>query len=474
MFKALHKRPRLFVAVGSVLGVSAMTVAMSLPADAAVTPAQNTVVISAGSDTTYTMMAQLSELFNTAPGCNMTVVSGGTQQLNYSCPSTPQTGAENGFVINYPSVNPYNDVVLQEPALGSSNGIQELLDQSSNANAAGVSAAPTGIARSSRAPKATDLGLEFVAYAADAVPWFHFTKYAGAKTPSAKIKNLTVTQLEGIYNGTITNWNQIKGGKSAPIDCYMAQAGSGTESTWATDLSLPATPACLSSPSDVAAGGAATHVIQENEDSAIFPNGDGADAIYFFSYGKFALLCAPKKGVCAGTPSADQSNSTAVLGEIDGVTASQTTILNGSFALDRSLYNVYENGSTNNTDNVPVASQNALNFASSAGFLCNPATAADVDPLSPSALTYGQEIDAIISANGFFPLPSGGEGDGSVTGTVVPWTSSSSSTEAQITNNTVSYAGATVTNPFYTADAAPSGAPANNGDLGTCRVSEGS
>ena len=471
MFKTLPKRRKLVVTATGLFGVSAMMVSMAIPAGAAVTPAQNTVVIGAGSDTTYTMMAQLSELFNTAPGCNLTVQSGGTQQLNYACAVPGQTGAENGFVINYPSVNPYNDVVLQEPALGSGNGIQELLDQSSNANAAGVSAAPSSFARSSRAPKATDLGLEFVGYAADAVPWFHFTKYAGAKTPSAKIKSLSTSQLEAIYNGTDLNWNQV-GGKAGPIYCYMAQAGSGTESTWATDLNLPATPACLSDANDTATGGAATHVVQENEDSSIFPNGDGADAIYFFSYGKYTLLCP--KNVCAGTPSADQHNSLAALGEINNVPNSQANILNGSILTDRTLYNVYENGSSQNSDSVPVATQNTLNFVSSTGFLCNDATQSDVDPLSPSGQTYGQEIDAIIVANGFFPLPSAGEGDGSVTGTVNPVTSSSSSTEAQITNNTVTYAGASVTNPFYTADAAPSSAPDNNGDLGTCRVQEGS
>jgi ABC-type phosphate transport system substrate-binding protein len=473
MFKTLHKRPKLLATVAGCLGVSAMTVGMAVPAGAASTPAQNTMVIQAGSDTTYTMMAQLAELFNTSPGCNPLVQSGGTQNLNYSCPSNPQINAENGFIINYPSLNPYNDVWVEEPALGSSNGINELLDQGTANNSSGILAAPSEMARSSRAPKSTDLGLEFVAYAADAVPWFHFTKYGGAKTPSAKIKSLTLTQLENIYNGVDTNWDQV-GGKNAPIDCYMAQNGSGTEATWQTDLNLSsATPACLNDPGqEQTTGGAATHVNFENQDNSIFSNGDGADAIYFFSYGKYSLLC-PKE-VCAGTPSADQHNSLAVLGKIDNVTASPTTILNGTYATDRLLYNVYENGSTNNTDAVPVASQSVLNMTSSAGFLCNPASEADVDSLSPTGQTYQQEIAAIIMANGFFPLTEAAEGDGTVTGTVIPWTSSSSSTEAQITNNTVTYAGQSVTNPFYTADVAPSTAPANNGDQGYCRVLEGS
>jgi ABC-type phosphate transport system substrate-binding protein len=476
MFKTLPKRPTLIAVVVSLLGVSAMTIGMTVPAGAASSPAQNSIIIGGGSNTTYSMMTQLSALFSSVPGCNPLIVgsTAANQQVNYSCSSTPQPGEENGYPLtsSFPvSPNPYNDVAIEEPALGSGNGIDELVDGGTSPPA-GILAAPLSYARSSRAPKATDLGLEFVGYAADTVPWFHFTKYAGAKTPSAKIKSLTTAQLEDIYNGTDTNWNQV-GGKAGPIDCYMAQSGSGTESTWAGDLGLTATPGCLSdSGQEQTTGGAATHVIFENEDSSIFPNGDGADAIFFFSYGKYTLLCP--KNVCAGTPSADQHNTLAALGEINDVPINQTNILNGSILTDRTLYNVYENGSSQNSQSVPVATQNTLNLISSAGFLCNDATQAYVDPLSPTGQTYGQEIDAIISDNGFLPLPSAGEGDGSVTGTVNPVTSSPTSSEAQITNNTVTYAGASVTNPFYSADATPSSAPDNNGDLGTCRVSEGS
>jgi ABC-type phosphate transport system substrate-binding protein len=481
MFKALHKRHKRWAVAAGVLAVSAMMVGTAVPAEAASSPAQDTIMFQGGSDTTYTMMSQLAELFNTTPGCNPLITATSGQPLNYGCPANAQENAENGFIINYASLNPYNDVLVEYPALGSSNGINELLDNGNANSGSGIPAAPENLARSSRAPKPTDLGLEFVAYAADAVPWFHLTEYNGKPTASAKVTNLTLTDLEGIYNGTITNWDKV-GGANAQIDCYMAQNGSGTEATWQTDLNLSsADPSCLNASGEEAStGGLATHVAFENQDNTIFTNGDGYDAIYFFSYGKFSLLCPTvgkkkkAKTVCAGTPTADQTNSSAALGQINGTPASEATIENGSFATDRLLYNVYENGNTNNADAVPVASQSVLNAISSVGFLCNPASQADVDPLSPTAQTYQTEIDGIIRANGFFPLTEGSEGDGTVTGSVVPWTSSSSSTEAQITDNTVTYAGNSVTNPFYTGDVSPSNSPASNGDLGYCRVLEGS
>jgi hypothetical protein len=101
-----------------------------------------------------------------------------------------------------------------------------------------------------------------------------------------------------------------------------------------------------------------------------------------------------------------------------------------------------------------VASENTLNFISSYGFICNATVFHEDDPLSASGTTtYGSEIDKIITANGFFPIPYGPEGDGTVTGTKVPSFSDSN---------------------FEAADVTPSTSPANNGDNGYCRVAEGS
>ena len=93
--------------------------------------------------------------------------------------------------------------------------------------------------------------------------------------------------------------------RSAPIDVYIAQSGSGTEGTWAADLGLTggtypyagvtATASRLSLP-------VSDFEIFENETSDIWKNPahDACDAIFFFSYGKYTLLCPSNK--CADTP----------------------------------------------------------------------------------------------------------------------------------------------------------------------------
>ena len=113
-------------------------------------------------------------------------------------------------------------------------------------------------------------------------------------------------------------------------------------------------------------------------------------------------MCTPNPSFCSGA-----SNSKVALGEITGVKPSAKTIeaqLPGStttpFPGDTFLYNVYSNGS--NSD-IPAAPPAALNAASEDGFLCKPSTATDVDP--NTGATYRSEINAAISAQGFFPLP---------------------------------------------------------------------
>ncbi len=43
-----------------------------------------------------------------------------------------------------------------------------------------------------------------------------------------QIKNITIDEIKGIYTGKITNWNQIEGGKDAPIVVVSREEGSGT------------------------------------------------------------------------------------------------------------------------------------------------------------------------------------------------------------------------------------------------------
>lgn len=223
-------------------------------------PAQNSIIVGSGSATTYDMMQNLGDLFNNTPGCTITTASftdipvGNYQQLNFSClaidtgPDTGQISTQvpgnNGYYDN-----PYNDVALSEPPLGSSNGIAQIeQDRNNSTDHVGNDNSTEDIsyvdyARSSRDPSTSkDIkGLNFVAYATDGVTWIHWLKTGetlgsgGTNSCSEKVSSLTETQLYEIWDGSIWNWAEV-GGCDAPIIVYSAQTGSGTQSTFKTDL----------------------------------------------------------------------------------------------------------------------------------------------------------------------------------------------------------------------------------------------
>jgi hypothetical protein len=282
-------------------------------------------------------------------------------------------------------------------------------------------------ARSSRAPnlaggsKVDFNGLNFVAYAMDGVTWIHWTKVKGVNTPSATVSNLSTSQLLSIYTNSLTctgpggvtltnNWFCLNGGTGTPakepIALYIAQNGSGTEATWVSALNIPSTD------SFPFGGENSRHVIFENETQSILANGDEANAIFFFSFGKFSSICTPNPTFCSGG-----STNTLALGQMNGITVSKTTIANQlpgatgtPFPGDRLIYNVYSDGSNN--ANISTADAATMNAVSEDGFICKPSTKTDVDPNTGS--TYLSEIDKIITNQGFFPMPlevENGQGD---------------------------------------------------------------
>lgn len=240
---------RVLGAAVSVVGATALAIGLALPAGATVTPPANSTVVGSGSSTTYLMMTALDDVFNTSPTCAMFVASGTTPQpLDFSCiqGSTGDPLSFEASPTNTPE-NPFGDVTLQEPQIGSSNGIKQLEYGNPSGHSTTVNVANNvNYARSSRASKSSDFaGLNFVAYATDGISWFHYTGVQGptgtaVPTPSANVTNLTDAQLQGIWNGTINNWSQL-GGTNAPITVFSAQAGSGTDSTWASHLGFDPT-----------------------------------------------------------------------------------------------------------------------------------------------------------------------------------------------------------------------------------------
>lgn len=140
MLRKLLVRHRSLRVAATIVGASALAIGFASPAFATSpsggnATSQNYNIYQGGSNTTYLMMQALSDTFNQAPGCDLATASG-TQALDYGCPGlngeqgvTKSNGVsadgENGFVP-FANENPFNDVLIEEPALGSSNGIAEL------------------------------------------------------------------------------------------------------------------------------------------------------------------------------------------------------------------------------------------------------------------------------------------------------------------------------------------------------------
>jgi len=237
-------------AVAMTLG-SALTLAAPAGAATSLAAPGNATIVGAGSATTYDMMVKLGTLFNAAPSCDLyqpSTASSAVTPQNFTCvtdanPSQTSPAIYPASVARTP-VNPFGDVALQEPPVGSSVGIKIL----SNQGAKGVAGVTSGgqaisvannvsFARSSRATKTTDYqGLNFVAYAKDGLSWSHYALTGtgkGKATNSSSVTNLTKAQLQAIFNtGTAKNWNSVGGTVAAPIVVFSAQVGSGTWDSW--------------------------------------------------------------------------------------------------------------------------------------------------------------------------------------------------------------------------------------------------
>ncbi len=434
---------------GATLVAAASALALaSVPAGATDTPAANNQVIGTGSQAAYSTLNAIDDLFNLSPGCPIFVPQPNAtspQEEDFSCVTAPTTAAN--------PENPYNDVVSEEPPLGSSTGISEL----ENSGAHGATATNSGtsinvfqgvnFATSARPIGSTDLkGLNFAAYAEDGVTWFNYTNIGGTAaghgaTPSHAVTNLTQAQLIGIYKGTFTNWDQV-GGANAPIVVFSAQEGAGVQSVWKTflgfDPSSPTNAVNCYTPAHGTNTCVGPAVIGQNEDAQIATTAFGtaqkkflgstnpvwlsqfgtaaattneikADAIYFFSYGDYTNSCKVKVN-CGGSRLSPAGTTNAVE-SVNGVAPSEQSILDGQFPVDHYLYNAYSDGSNTN---IPAATAATLNFASEVGYVCNPNKGATTNVLDPNTGTpYLTELQTLILNNGFFPLSAG-----AATGTV--------------------------------------------------------
>jgi ABC-type phosphate transport system substrate-binding protein len=347
-------------------------------------------VLGSGSDTTQLMMNSIDRVYQFSPGCQQLAPTGTTQWLDFSCLSPDPSGT-------ITTENYQHDQLAEATFLGSSNGISQLCSQGQ----AGV--AHIDFARSSRGPKTPDscTGMHFVAYARDAISWEAFNLGPATGNPNGSgIHNmnnqtgtcagsggttqfcLTQTQLQGIFiTCSIKNWSAV-GGQNVPIQIYTPQAGSGTRSTWDKFLGGDSSHC-------IPASQLATHVVPENANTLITKK---YGAIFPFSYGVWSTQVKGRGG--------------AVLGAVDDVAVTVSTIQDGSFPFGRFLYNVYCSSSCSSG----ASSTAAVNYVGEEGWICKPNSSHAADPTT--GVNYTTEIQSAISSNGFVPLPSGVIGGG--------------------------------------------------------------
>jgi phosphate transport system substrate-binding protein len=152
---------------------------------------------------------------------------------------------------------------------GSSAGRDVLQDQPGCVDIARSSSGPRAVG-----PTGDDATFEYYAYGTDGVTW------ASHSTSPAPV-NLTLAQVQGIFNCTFTNWNQVGGG-SGQIQRYFPQTGSGTRAFVVSDLLGGQDPVNFSGPN-------CPVVIstQENSGELIDANNDELEAIVPYSAGNW-------------------------------------------------------------------------------------------------------------------------------------------------------------------------------------------
>ena len=258
---------KLLVAATTVAAVTAM---MATPALAdppsGVTPGP-TDVVGVGSDTTEFVFDQLSADYNATH----------TTGKLYSWDAlNPSNGAQ-GDPIQLKSGS--TNCNIPRP-FGSSAGITALENTLKTGTHPCIN-----YARSSRGRATTDpTTISFINVAGDAVT---YATQPGSHAP----KNLTTADLTGIFNCTITKWNQIpgnSGGSTATIAAMLPQNGSGTRSFFLGALGLTAPGSCVSTSATVqGAAGNGANTLEENEGVDPSLNLNKTNVIFPFSVGKW-------------------------------------------------------------------------------------------------------------------------------------------------------------------------------------------
>jgi hypothetical protein len=342
-------------------------------------------VNSRGSDTTFGMDQKLSDIFAGAEGCVPNTAAAISAAWVTCAPTQPSGTIQ---TENYD-----HDVVTQyDPqGWGSSRGLSALCNQNL-ASGAGIIAnvIPTEIARSSRTVSASDCtGLTARGYAKDGIVPINWRNQAGS--PAVGVSNLTIAQLQGIFGScTITQWGQLNGNAAdtTPIIVWGVQASSGTYRSFQgpTGINVANANACVTPGDPDGAGPLTSRVVQENDAqqvlaaNAVTP-GESSRSIWFMSFGPWQ----------SSSNLRGQSSFT----RVNSVTPSGTTIVNGTFPINRFLYMVTRSTAVPGRDAARAAATDFVNW------VC----------LNSSAHTtalnkqYATAISAATTGEGFYRNP---------------------------------------------------------------------
>ncbi|MEZ0074722.1 substrate-binding domain-containing protein [Planotetraspora sp. GP83] len=369
-FRGLSKR------IGAIAFVIASVGALASPASASPDFSDgkfNFVMTGTGSDTTFFAMQAMDTLFNQAPGCNLTVP-----------PATPQWTCVADTPTTVTTENYDHEVATEMYPQGSGAGLRQLCQE--NDGLAGT--LYYSYARSSSAPASAPSEckndpndhLRYVGWAKDAIA---IPRWKGGASDG--VTNLTVAQVKEIFLGTgprgcNTNWSDY-GGADVAIIVNGIQTSSGTYSAFSSFIGGdPNT--CVS-----ATGG---QVLFENNCVPInnLPSAnDRQRSIWALSFGKYT------------TGEADCSATDTALISVGGVAPAPTTIQNGTYQFNRTLFNVYRTGG-------PAWIQG---YVGEAGFICKPNAlhskpTSDPNPGIPNNnvdRNWGAAVDKVITSNGF-------------------------------------------------------------------------
>jgi len=334
-------------------------------------------VTGAGSDTTYNFMQRAELLYNQADGCDTDNVSGSATIGNcLTGASQLKTDIKGNWDHDY--------FVAQFPT-GSSAGVKD------------VQLAKVDYARSSRGPKSSgESTLNFWAYGKDALAFVTIGDKATA--------NLTKAQIQGIYNCSITNWDQINDANGLPyasgvIEPVGMNSASGTKASMDAYLGFDANAgACVRKQTN-----GIFHFENDVKPLLVGPTSGITDinnAFWWMSYATYKAFSFQRQSAAAWT--------------VDGKAPTAGTIAANTYPATRFVYHVTTKtavtGTTGSADLTGADTGAAGAVREFTEFMCNPL--ANHTTNSYTGLTNYAEFTKIFAATGFNRLPTSEQTNG--------------------------------------------------------------